>query len=110
ILIIVFFFRTATPAISTLSLHDALPISGEKNSVSRTTTTRHPGSVFSTPAPPTSFCTAALRGVASPKRFFGKRSCRWSRPPVSRSEEYTSELQSREKLVCRLLLEKTNNH
>src|SRR5690606_41180331 len=28
------------------------------------------------------------------------------RPQVSRSEEHTSELQSREKLVCRLLLEK----
>src|SRR5690606_41420381 len=28
------------------------------------------------------------------------------RPPRSRSEEHTSELQSREKLVCRLLLEK----
>src|SRR5690606_41024945 len=27
---------------------------------------------------------------------------------VRRSEEHTSELQSREKLVCRLLLEKTN--
>src|SRR5207302_11237966 len=28
--------------------------------------------------------------------------------PVRRSEEHTSELQSRENLVCRLLLEKTN--
>src|SRR5690606_39690963 len=28
----------------------------------------------------------------------------------SRSEEHTSELQSRENLVCRLLLEKKNNH
>src|SRR5690606_40933672 len=32
---------------------------------------------------------------------------RWSRRP--RSEEHTSELQSREKLVCRLLLEKIND-
>src|SRR6266496_6862214 len=31
-------------------------------------------------------------------------SCRWSRP--WRSEEHTSELQSRRDLVCRLLLEK----
>src|SRR5690606_41684868 len=30
------------------------------------------------------------------------------RGPRGRSEEHTSELQSREKLVCRLLLEKTN--
>src|SRR5690606_41140823 len=29
--------------------------------------------------------------------------------PASRSEEHTSELQSRENLVCRLLLEKKNN-
>src|SRR5690606_40724693 len=29
--------------------------------------------------------------------------------PVIRSEEHTSELQSRENLVCRLLLEKKNN-
>src|SRR2546429_6615240 len=31
-------------------------------------------------------------------------------PFVSRSEEHTSELQSRLHLVCRLLLEKKNNH
>src|SRR5690625_6078808 len=30
--------------------------------------------------------------------------------PFSRSEEHTSELQSRGHLVCRLLLEKKNNH
>src|SRR5690606_7243194 len=30
--------------------------------------------------------------------------------PEGRSEEHTSELQSREKLVCRLLLEKKNEH
>src|SRR6266511_6470434 len=33
--------------------------------------------------------------------------CGWW-PSTSRSEEHTSELQSRENLVCRLLLEKTN--
>src|SRR5215475_4577428 len=31
-------------------------------------------------------------------------------PPPMRSEEHTSELQSRENLVCRLLLEKKKNH
>src|SRR3712207_8928227 len=30
--------------------------------------------------------------------------------PPQRSEEHTSELQSRQYLVCRLLLEKKNNH
>src|SRR6266511_4748785 len=34
-----------------------------------------------------------------------------ARPPAAaRSEEHTSELQSRENLVCRLLLEKTKNY
>src|SRR5690606_41642747 len=33
---------------------------------------------------------------------------RWSVVGASRSEEHTSELQSRENLVCRLLLEKKN--
>src|SRR2546429_2614470 len=32
-----------------------------------------------------------------------------ARPPLSRSEEHTSELQSRLHLVCRLLLEKKKN-
>src|SRR2546421_7337732 len=34
------------------------------------------------------------------------RACRAPRPRASRSEEHTSELQSRSDLVCRLLLEK----
>src|SRR5690349_24192109 len=32
------------------------------------------------------------------------------RPPLPRSEEHTSELQSRRDLVCRLLLEKKKKH
>src|SRR3712207_7410502 len=35
--------------------------------------------------------------------------CRRSITPVARSEEHTSELQSRQYLVCRLLLEKKKN-
>src|SRR3712207_8432546 len=38
----------------------------------------------------------------------GTRTKRWS-PRSGRSEEHTSELQSRQYLVCRLLLEKKNN-
>src|SRR5690606_39510551 len=34
----------------------------------------------------------------------------WECAPRGRSEEHTSELQSRENLVCRLLLEKKKNH
>src|SRR3712207_9136641 len=54
-----------------------------------------------------------LRGRASERRLrlFIAEYCRRVRPPaaachLSRSEEHTSELQSRQYLVCRLLLEK----
>src|SRR5215475_259026 len=43
------------------------------------------------------------RGRSPPATWSGAR---WSPPASARSEEHTSELQSREKLVCRLLLEK----
>src|SRR5947208_13066399 len=52
----------------------------------------------------------------SPRRFgIVTGSCpRWSGPPVpairNRSEEHTSELQSPDHLVCRLLLEKKKKH
>src|SRR3712207_8490037 len=41
-----------------------------------------------------------------PARNFSSRSAFPSAPRVARSEEHTSELQSRQYLVCRLLLEK----
>src|SRR3712207_7381521 len=50
--------------------------------------------------------------AASVARSFARASSPVIRPPGStrgRSEEHTSELQSRQYLVCRLLLEKTNN-
>src|SRR3712207_7507779 len=47
---------------------------------------------------------ASCSALASPRR----RSCILSSSP-SRSEEHTSELQSRQYLVCRLLLEKKKN-
>src|SRR5947199_3837994 len=42
----------------------------------------------------------AARAAAQPERP----------PPTTRSEEHTSELQSLRQLVCRLLLEKKNQH
>src|SRR5690606_41663541 len=45
----------------------------------------------------------AARGFRS---IGGTRRCACPRSSRARSEEHTSELQSREKLVCRLLLEK----
>src|SRR2546429_9788711 len=71
-----FFNDTATTEIYTLSLHDALPIFGHRH---RRFPRRPSGQSFSGDGLP--------RGNA-------------------RSEEHTSELQSRLHLVCRLLLEK----
>src|SRR3712207_7055758 len=45
------------------------------------------------------------RPVSPPIGSVG-RGCRRSLPSIRRSEEHTSELQSRQYLVCRLLLEK----
>src|SRR5258707_13828577 len=77
-----FFNDTATTEIYTLSLHDALPISSR-----RPTSPRHSSHACST-AP------ATVGAKCSPM------------PEARRSEEHTSELQSRQYLVCRLLLEK----
>src|SRR3712207_8044926 len=51
-------------------------------------------------------CRGGLRGRRAGRRRRGtrRRRCRAARPP--RSEEHTSELQSRQYLVCRLLLGK----
>src|SRR3989440_4825355 len=50
----------------------------------------------------------SLEGTVSPPRFRSRArsAARWRR---ERSEEHTSELQSRSDLVCRLLLEKKKN-
>src|SRR5690349_25175437 len=74
-----FFNDTATTEIYTLSLHDALPIS-------RIVDGERP----------------AREG---PRRA---RAVSRGRGAARRSEEHTSELQSRRDLVCRLLLEKKN--
>src|SRR3712207_7777757 len=89
----IFFFNdTATTEIYTLSLHDALPI-----------------------------CRSSRREGAGQQRPAGGRQaagqhhrvaelmpapCDTRKRPCRRSEEHTSELQSRQYLVCRLLLEK----
>src|SRR5258708_26891395 len=77
-----FFNNTATTEISTLSLHDALPIS--------TCFVRTIGeSVFTRTS-----CSICEVGISA------------RMPTSQRSEEHTSELQSPDHLVCRLLLEK----
>src|SRR5262249_56978970 len=96
-----FFFcnDTPTPAIYTLSLHDALPISC-------TTSRLGPGlnSAVSGGSSKATGLAKAERASASEKVA--------ARPSEAkrfmRSEEHTSELQSLTNLVCRLLLEKQN--
>src|SRR3712207_8077848 len=90
---IFFFFNdTATTEIYTLSLHDALPIfivvlpSRNRCLVGRAATYDGSGNVITK----STTC----------------RRPRKTRPRNTRSEEHTSELQSRQYLVCRLLLEK----
>src|SRR3712207_8868909 len=56
--------------------------------------------------PPARMITAAQ--VANVRAFLGDLRTGWAHQPTGRSEEHTSELQSRQYLVCRLLLEKKN--
>src|SRR3712207_6950878 len=100
-LLLFFFFNdTATTEIYTLSLHDALPI------------------LRRTPRARPSRCSRCVeargRRPDSRSRPCPAHSAPARRPPAphrslhlpARSEEHTSELQSRQYLVCRLLLEK----
>src|SRR5437867_5239159 len=97
-----FFLRaTAAPGLYTLSLHDALPISGGSPPC-RTS----PRSTSSDPARSAS-CTPRSTSRPTPKRLSAPS--RRSGPFPSESEEHTSELQSPYDLVCRLLLEKKKN-
>src|SRR2546422_11216295 len=83
-----FFNDTATTEIYTLSLHDALPILRRQ--------ALHEG------------------GREDPERMLETAEDHFGLPTPSlaywRSEEHTSELQSRLHLVCRLLLEKKKKH
>src|SRR5207253_10533126 len=93
------FSAPATPEISTLSLHDALPI-------------------WRPPSPSRGWWgRTSTRSAAAGRSRCGLCSSAGASPAtrgelaevVERSEEHTSELQSRGHLVCRLLLEKKNN-
>src|SRR2546422_6550719 len=89
---IFFFFNdTATTEIYTLSLHDALPISYSTNGRYDPAKAKDEGDV----ATNSGLVNTINVGNADIK---------------GRSEEHTSELQSRLHLVCRLLLEKKKQH
>src|SRR3712207_7541188 len=97
----VFFFNdTATTEIYTLSLHDALPISP-----GLTTQNVNRQQTFALSHVGTFSPTVVNELRVGYQRFATVTS---ASDPVSRSEEHTSELQSRQYLVCRLLLEKKN--
>src|SRR3712207_8552517 len=94
-----FFNDTAATEIYTLSLHDALPIYPYHGDPVAGGPSRRPRA----PAHP------GRRRLAEPvaaANWAGP--CRWA--GGLRSEEHTSELQSRQYLVCRLLLEKKKKH
>src|SRR5206468_10399122 len=99
----------ATPSISTLSLHDALPIyfTSELHRVGETpdceTLSGAPTARGAWPPPQ-----AGAFSRCDPAPIDPRLHSRSGRPP--RSEEHTSELQSRSDLVCRLLLEKKKHH
>src|SRR5205823_12704606 len=104
-----FFFKTpAPPAIYTLSLHDALPISPPSSSM--------PWSIRGT-KPASTRLVGGGAGSGGPERTIERRRRMREETEagidvskdvldVARSEEHTSELQSLAYLVCRLLLEK----
>src|SRR5690606_42059524 len=88
LLVVCSLFRdAATTALYTLSLHDALPILAPRER-------RHPSRTRCRPRCG-GWAGVGLHGAQHPQAVLGLR-----------SEEHTSELQSRENLVCRLLLEK----
>src|SRR3712207_6999935 len=66
-----------------------------------------PRSLISVCSPEVGSITARLMRDSS---AIGVRSARIASPASSRSEEHTSELQSRQYLVCRLLLEKKKDN
>src|SRR5436305_11564354 len=83
-------FKDPAPtALYTLSLHDALPISPRVCRANRC-----------------DIASANARAQAHRQGRAGFRDETKIGPRISRSEEHTSELQSRPHLVCRLLLEK----
>src|SRR5436189_3211031 len=94
-----FFDDTATPELSTLSLHDALPISCVPTWAPPLSTTA--GLSARMEPQPRFVCQTALFRSAEPRP-------RPIHSTIVRSEEHTSELQSPMYLVCRLLLEKKN--
>src|SRR5690606_42129162 len=93
-----FFYDTTSTEIYTLSLHDALPIS-DMVGKNRAYGVAGQGAALAAPVRVTQ---ESIMGLV----VKGQAAAIAASPHPARSEEHTSELQSRENLVCRLLLEK----
>src|SRR5690349_22477809 len=89
-----FFNDTATTEIYTLSLHDALPIWSKEHNVALRGRANDMGWTLN------EYELAVLEESGESRVASGEKKDK------GRSEEHTSELQSRRDLVCRLLLEK----
>src|SRR5207249_11258690 len=101
-----FINHTPTPEIYTLSLHDALPIFDIEVMTTLTASERGAGRAeITSPVIADPMLFRILQGLFSRLERWNNRTPH-ARPVDSRSEEHTSELQSRFDLVCRLLLEK----
>src|SRR3712207_7353404 len=96
----VFFNDTATTEIYTLSLHDALPILVNVHQVLAIT--------VSIGLQSRALTEVSLHCALEEDTIVCARSGIINIRLLTRSEEHTSELQSRQYLVCRLLLEKKN--
>src|SRR5699024_12308308 len=99
--LVVLLLHAAPTQTSTLSLHDALPISASHRAGQRRASERYPLALAL--ADPFPLSKAIARGplwMTRPPHLLADKA------EHCRSEEHTSELQSRFDLVCRLLLEK----
>src|SRR3712207_8257639 len=104
-LIYFFFFNdTATTEIYTLSLHDALPIFTVSEKILLKLMSKSVLPIFSSKRLIVSGL--IFRSLIHFEFILVCGEKEWS---IFRSEEHTSELQSRQYLVCRLLLEKKKN-
>src|SRR5690606_41051096 len=102
----IFFNATSTTDIYTLSLHDALPISTRTHKADREyrPAARRTNLIQESTAAP--LVRRLARPAPSGRAALVRKIAAVPPHHRERSEEHTSELQSRENLVCRLLLEK----
>src|SRR3712207_7954485 len=100
------FNDAATTEIYTLSLHDALPISGQPGGAVGGGAVRLPAGAYRRRG--VGRLAYAGAAAALPQRVLLHGGLLGDSLP--RSEEHTSELQSRQYLVCRLLLEKKKKY